>query len=105
MKRAEIFSPPVSDLMRLSAHRLPSSVSTAVTSRARVFDLHQLIADIEQIERFYDRNLPLSKEMARGLQAFLGGGRMIYLPRKHFWDGAKREITNARQRRGQRVWQ
>jgi hypothetical protein len=43
--------------------------------------------------------------MARGLQAFLGGGRMIYLPRKHFLDGAKREITNARQRRGQRVWQ
>jgi hypothetical protein len=92
MKRAEIFSLPVSDLMRLQAAH-------------RVFDLHQLIADIEQIERFYDRNLPLSKEMARGLQAFLGGGRMIYLPRKHFLDGAKREITNARQRRGQRVWQ
>jgi hypothetical protein len=36
--------------------------------------LHQLIADIEQIERFYDRNLPLSKEMARSLQAFWGMG-------------------------------
>src|SRR5262245_38063966 len=38
----------------------------------------QLIADIEQIEQFYDRNLPLSKETARSLQAFWAGGRMIY---------------------------
>jgi len=37
-----------------------------------------LIADIEQIEQFYDRNLPLSKETARSLQAFWAGGRMIY---------------------------
>jgi hypothetical protein len=96
----------------LTHHDAISSTKTGINFRLSVgldgiylFDLHQLIANIEQIERFYNRNLPLSKEMARGLQAFLGGGRMIYLPRKHFLDGAKREITNARQRRGQRVWQ
>jgi hypothetical protein len=28
---------------------------------------------VEQIERFYARNLPLSKEMAKNLQSFGGG--------------------------------
>jgi hypothetical protein len=96
----------------LTHHDAISSTKTGINFQLSIgldgiylFDLHQLIADIEQIERVYDRNLPLSKDMARSLQAFGEGGRMIYLLRKHFLDGAKREITNARQRRGQRVWQ
>jgi hypothetical protein len=58
----------------LTHHDAISSTKTGINFRLSVgldgiylFDLHQLIADIEQIERFYDRNLPLSKEMARGL--------------------------------------
>lgn len=40
--------------------------------------------DIEQIERVYDRNLPLSKEMARSLQAFWGWANDIFVKETFF---------------------
>jgi hypothetical protein len=42
--------------------------------RVNIFNLAKNAGtSVEQIERFYARNLPLSKEMARNLQSFGGG--------------------------------
>ena len=64
-----------------SAHTLYSLRHTAICMRiilsegqVNIFNLAKNAGtSVDQIERFYARNLPLSKEMARNLQSFGSG--------------------------------